>query len=90
MKCRDTWPQECRNVETQFKGKINKVHPTVQINLKEIGGLLLHDTVKLLETIDGFYQRMRRDFGVISRGAEESHGICQWNEDDSWRKLTAG
>jgi hypothetical protein len=60
------------------------------MKLKEIGGLLLHDTVKLLETIDGFYQRMRRDFCVISRGAEESHGICQWNEDDSWRKLTAG
>jgi hypothetical protein len=40
-------------------------------------------TVKLPVTIDGFYQRMRRDFGVISRGAEESHGICQWNEDDS-------
>ena len=50
-----------------------------------IAGLLLHDTVKLLVTIDGFYQRMRRDFGVISRGAEDSHGICQWNEDDSWR-----
>jgi hypothetical protein len=60
------------------------------MKLKEIGGLLLHDTVKLLETIDGFYQRMRRDFCVISRGAEESHGIFQWNEDDSWRKLIAG
>jgi hypothetical protein len=33
---------------------------------------------------------MRRDFSVIFRGAEESHGICQWNEDDSWRKLTVG
>ena len=51
------------------------MHPTVQINLKEIIGLLLHDTMKLLETIDGFYQRMQRDFGVISKGAEESHGI---------------
>jgi hypothetical protein len=60
------------------------------MKLKEIGGLLLHDTVKLLETIDGFYQRMRRDFDVISRGAEKSHGICQWNEDDTWRKLTTG
>jgi hypothetical protein len=60
------------------------------MKLKKIGGLPLHDTVKLLETIDGFYQRMRRDFCVISRGAEELHGICQWNEDDSWRKLTAG
>jgi hypothetical protein len=27
---------------------------------------------------------------VISRGAEVLQGICQWNEDDSWRKLTAG
>jgi hypothetical protein len=45
MKCRDTWPQECRNVETQFKGKINKVHPTVQINLNMIGGLLFSLTV---------------------------------------------
>jgi hypothetical protein len=27
---------------------------------------------------------------VISRGAEELQGICQWNEDDSWRKLTVG
>jgi hypothetical protein len=62
----------------------------VQMKPKEIRGLLLHDTVKLLETIDGFYQRMRRDFCVISRGAEELHGICQWNEDDSWRKLIAG
>jgi len=32
---------------------------------------------------------MWRSFGVISRGVEESHGICQWNEDDSWRRLTA-
>jgi hypothetical protein len=63
-------------------------NPMVQVNLNKIGGILLHDTVKLLVTIDGFYQRMQRDFGVISRGAEESHGICQWNEDDSWRKLT--
>ena len=35
-------------------------------------------------------QRMRKDFCVISRGAEELQGICQWNEDDSWRRLTAG
>jgi hypothetical protein len=62
----------------------------VQMKLKEIGGLLLHDTVKLLETIDGFYHRMQRDFCVISRGAEELHGIVQWNEYDSWRKLTVG
>jgi hypothetical protein len=67
-----------------------RVNPMVQVNLNKIGGLLLHDTVKLPVTIDGFYQRMRRDFGVISRGAEESHGIYQWNEDDSWRRLTAG
>jgi hypothetical protein len=45
MKCRDTWPQECRNVETRFKGKINKVHPTMQINLNMIGGLLFTLTV---------------------------------------------
>jgi hypothetical protein len=47
MKCRDTWPQECRNVETRFRGKINKVHPTVQINLNMIGGLLCSLTVNL-------------------------------------------
>jgi hypothetical protein len=34
--------------------------------------LLLHDTVKLLETIDGFYQRMRRHFGMTDKGVEES------------------
>ena len=62
-----------------------RVNPTMQVNLNKIGGILLHDTVKLPVTIDGFYQRMRRDFSVISRRAEESHGICQWNEDDSWR-----
>jgi hypothetical protein len=45
MKCRDTWPQECRNAETRFKGKINKVHPMVQINLNMIGGLLFSLTV---------------------------------------------
>jgi hypothetical protein len=45
MKCRDTWPQECRNAETRFKGKINKVHPTVQINLNMIEGLLFSLTV---------------------------------------------
>ena len=67
-----------------------RVNPMVQVNLNNIGGLLLHDTVKLPVTIDGFYQRMRRDFYVISIGAEELHGICQWNEDDSWRRLTAG
>jgi hypothetical protein len=90
MKCRDTQHRivECRNAE--MNARSHGFNPTVQVNLNKIGGLLLHDTVKLLETIDGFYQRMRRDFGVISRGAEESHGICQWNEDDSWRKLTAG
>ena len=62
-----------------------RVNPMVQVNLNKIGGLLLHDTMKLLVTIDGFYQRMRRDFSVISREAEESHGIYQYNEDDSWR-----
>jgi hypothetical protein len=47
MKCRDTWPQECRNAETRFRGKINKVHPMVQINLNMIGGLLCSLTVNL-------------------------------------------
>ena len=47
MKCRDTWPQECRNAETQFKGKINKVQPMVQINLNMIGGILFSLTVNL-------------------------------------------
>jgi hypothetical protein len=42
MKCRDTWPQECRNAEIRFKGKINEVHPTVQMNLNMIRGLLFH------------------------------------------------
>jgi hypothetical protein len=50
MKCRDTWPQECRNYETRFKGKINKVHPTVQISLNIIGGLLFPLTVNLSVT----------------------------------------
>jgi hypothetical protein len=45
MKCRDTWPQECRNAETQFKGKINKVHTMVQIKLNMIGGILFSLTV---------------------------------------------
>jgi hypothetical protein len=45
MKCRDTWPQDCRNAETRFKGKINKIHPTVQINWNMIGGLLFSLTV---------------------------------------------
>jgi hypothetical protein len=45
MKCRDTWPQECQNVETRFKGKINKVHPMVQINLNMIGGILFSLTI---------------------------------------------
>jgi hypothetical protein len=90
MKCRDTQHRivECRNVE--MNARSHGINPTVQVNLNKIGGLLLHDTVELLETIDDFYQRMQRDFGEISIGAEESHGICQWNDDDSWRKLTAG
>jgi hypothetical protein len=90
MKCRDTQHiiAECRNAE--MNAISHGINPMVQVNLNNIGGLLLHDTVKLLEIIDGFYQRMRRDFDVISRGAEESHGINQWNEDDLWRKLIAG
>ena len=47
-------------------------NPVVQVNFNKIGGLLLHDTMKLLETIDGFYQRMRRHFGMTDRGGEES------------------
>ena len=50
MKCRDTWPQECRNFETRFKVKINKVHPMVQINLNMIGGLFFSLTVNLSVT----------------------------------------
>jgi hypothetical protein len=90
MKCRDIQHRisECRNAE--MNARSHGFNPTVQVNLNKIGGLLLHDTMKLLETIDGFYQRMRRHFSVITRGDEESHGICQWNEDDSWRKLTTG
>jgi hypothetical protein len=90
MKCRDTQHRiaECRNAE--MNARSHGFNPMVQVSSNKIGGLLLHDTVKLLVTIDGFYQRMRRDFGVISRGAEESHGICQWNQDYSWKKLTAG
>ena len=45
MKCRDTRPRDCRNVETQFKGNVNKVHPTEQINWNMIGGLLFSLTV---------------------------------------------
>jgi hypothetical protein len=45
MKCRDTWPQECQNAETQFKGNINKFHPTMQINVNMIGGLLFSLTI---------------------------------------------
>jgi hypothetical protein len=32
--------QDCRNAETRFKGNINKVHPTEQINWNMIGRLL--------------------------------------------------
>jgi hypothetical protein len=53
----------------------------VQVNLSIIGGLLLHDTVKLPETTDGFCQRTRRHFGVIDRGDEESLGIFKRDED---------
>ena len=91
--CRDTWSQECQITKCQnakMNSRSHGINPMVQVNLNKIGGLLLHDTVKLPVTIDGFYQRMRRDFGVISRGAEESHEIYQWNEEDSWRRLIAG
>ena len=49
----------------------------VQMKLKEIGGLLLHDIVKLPKTSDEFYQRTRRHFEVIDRGGEESQEINQ-------------
>jgi hypothetical protein len=32
--------QDCRNAETRFKGNVNKVHPTEQINWNMIGRLL--------------------------------------------------
>jgi hypothetical protein len=54
-----------------------RVNPTMQVNLSIIGGLLLHDTVKLPETNDEFYQRTQRHFEVIDRGGEESQGINQ-------------
>jgi hypothetical protein len=47
------------------------------MKLKEIGGILLHDTVNLPETNDEFYQRTRRHFQVIDRGGEESQEISQ-------------
>jgi hypothetical protein len=37
--------QDCRNAETRFKGNVNKVHPTVQINWNMIGRLLFSLTV---------------------------------------------
>jgi hypothetical protein len=64
-----------RNAE--MNARSNKVHPMAQINLKEIGGLLMHDTVKLPETIDGVCQRIRRDLCVITRGDEESPSFVQ-------------
>jgi hypothetical protein len=32
--------QDCRNAETRFKGNVNEVHPTEQINWNMIGRLL--------------------------------------------------
>ena len=43
-----------------------------QMNLNNIGGLLMHDGVKLSETTNGFCQRTRRHFGMADRGGEES------------------
>jgi hypothetical protein len=37
--------QDCRNAETRFKGNVNKVHPTEQINWNMIGRLLFSLTV---------------------------------------------
>ena len=38
--------QDCRNAKTRFKGKINKVHPTVRINWNMIKRLLFSLMVK--------------------------------------------
>jgi hypothetical protein len=45
------------------------------MKLKEIRGLLLHDTVNLPKTSDEFYQRTQRHFKVIDRGGKESQEI---------------
>jgi hypothetical protein len=37
--------QDCRNDKTRFKGNVNKVHPTMQINWSMIGRLLFSLTV---------------------------------------------
>jgi hypothetical protein len=37
--------QDCRNAETRFKGNVNKIHPTTQINWSMIGRLLFSLTV---------------------------------------------
>jgi hypothetical protein len=49
----------------------------MEVNMSMIGGLLMHDTVKLPETIDGVCQRIRRDLCVIARGDEESPNFIQ-------------
>jgi hypothetical protein len=49
----------------------------MQMKLKEIGGLLLHDTVNLPETSDEFYQRTQRHFKVIDKRGGESQEINQ-------------
>jgi hypothetical protein len=41
-----------------MNARFNEVNSTVQMNLNKIEGLLLHFTVYLLETNDGFLQRM--------------------------------
>jgi hypothetical protein len=43
----------------------------------------MKDTVKLLETINGVFQRVRRDPFVIARGEEESPSFVQVKEDYS-------
>jgi hypothetical protein len=50
-------------LKPDLKGKNNKDYPTVRIKLELIAGLLLHATVKLPETTDGFSQRTRRHLG---------------------------
>jgi hypothetical protein len=64
-----------------MNARFNEVNSIVQMNLKKIKGLLFHYTMQLLETIDGFFQRTRRDLSVIARGAKEFQGISQWDED---------
>ena len=44
----------------------------MEVNMSMIGGLMFNLTLQLLETIDGFYQRMKRHFRMTDKGGEES------------------